>query len=78
MTNFVKEVKNPCVSVCRFKEGLCLGCYRTMYERNYWPSMTEEEKRQTIMTLAIRKRKKPDPAPKVEDNLDEPLPYAWW
>jgi len=74
----VKRPENPCISVCKFPGGICEGCYRTLYEKNTWARMTDEEKRATIMTLAIRKRHAKIEKAKVKSEPIDPLPTDDW
>ncbi len=44
-------VESPCVRQCRIKEGVCMGCNRTLDEVAYWPRMNDEEKKKVIDRL---------------------------
>jgi uncharacterized protein len=41
------SVPSPCISVCKMdsKQGLCVGCGRTLDEIARWGGMSESEKR---------------------------------
>ena len=53
MTN---EVKSPCVAVCRVKQGICIGCFRTAKEITEWWDATIVRK-QEIVNSAEQRRK---------------------
>lgn len=40
------EYHSPCVNVCTIKDGLCIGCGRTLDEIAHWTSMTNKERKQ--------------------------------
>ncbi|WP_260391739.1 DUF1289 domain-containing protein, partial [Aeromonas enteropelogenes] len=33
---------SPCIGACRAKDGLCLGCGRTLTEIGHWSAMESE------------------------------------
>lgn len=41
----MKLIPNPCKSVCKIKNGVCVGCHRTEEEIDIWPILTNEEKK---------------------------------
>jgi hypothetical protein len=41
----MSEVKNPCINVCRTdKNGICLGCKRSLEEIGDWSKYSNEQK----------------------------------
>jgi len=36
-------VPSPCIGACRAKDGLCLGCGRTLGEIGHWSAMSNEQ-----------------------------------
>ncbi|MCB0807300.1 MAG: DUF1289 domain-containing protein [Bacteroidales bacterium] len=50
------KVQSPCVQVCKYdKEGICLGCYRSMEEITQWIFMSDEKKQQVLQRIEERK-----------------------
>ena len=49
-------VSTPCIKVCIVdgKNGLCLGCGRTLAEIAAWGAMTEERRREIMTELPAR------------------------
>ncbi|MFF7707764.1 DUF1289 domain-containing protein [Pseudomonas sp. NPDC007930] len=41
-----KEVKNPCISECKVRDGVCLGCGRLREQIKGWKGMKKAEKKQ--------------------------------
>ncbi len=52
-----KRIDSPCVSICRLKGGLCVGCGRTTEEITRWQSMKRPERMKTNQRAAQRLRK---------------------
>ena len=50
-------VTSPCINICRMDErtGLCVGCLRTIDEIAAWSRMSEDERRQTLASIALRR-----------------------
>ncbi|MFV8570675.1 DUF1289 domain-containing protein [Marinobacter sp. SBS5] len=52
------KVRSPCVSVCALNDDdVCIGCQRTGDEILRWSSMTDEERRQVLKSVAEREKK---------------------
>ncbi len=49
-----KEVKNPCISVCKFSGDLCVGCGRIKDEIRKWKRMKRPEKKTVVEMAAVR------------------------
>lgn len=49
------EIKSPCISVCRLKNGICIGCFRTSKEITDWYDATAERKIQIVNESQKRK-----------------------
>lgn len=45
----MKLIPNPCKSICKLKDNVCIGCYRTKEEIASWPKLTNEQ-RHAIVT----------------------------
>ena len=39
------KAKNPCVSICKVKDDICIGCGRSRDEMKAWKSMKNKERR---------------------------------
>ncbi|TDY96921.1 UNVERIFIED_ORG: uncharacterized protein DUF1289 [Herbaspirillum seropedicae] len=49
-----KDVKSPCVSLCKLKHEVCTGCGRTRDEIKDWKSMKRKEQLHTVELAAKR------------------------
>ncbi|MDX1467504.1 MAG: DUF1289 domain-containing protein [Halomonas sp.] len=52
-----KPIESPCVSICRLKGELCVGCGRTTEEITRWQSMKRAERMKTNRQAAQRLKK---------------------
>ncbi|EWH01692.1 DUF1289 domain-containing protein [Halomonas sp. BC04] len=52
-----KEIESPCVSVCRLKGDLCVGCGRSLEEIRHWKAMKRPEKIATVKRADQRLKK---------------------
>jgi uncharacterized protein len=54
----MNTVPSPCISLCKMdpKQGLCIGCGRTLDEIARWSSMNDAQKREVWVMLEERKR----------------------
>ena len=50
-------VASPCIRDCTIVEGtgLCQGCWRSLDEIMLWSSATDEQKRQVLEKIILRK-----------------------
>lgn len=48
------KAKNPCVSICRVKDDICIGCGRSRDEMKAWKGMKNKERRAVNEMAAIR------------------------
>lgn len=48
------STKNPCISLCKFNEDICLGCGRSKREIKSWKKMEKDEKRSVLAESALR------------------------
>jgi predicted Fe-S protein YdhL (DUF1289 family) len=48
------STKNPCISLCKFDEEICLGCGRSKREIKSWKKMEKDEKRSVLAESALR------------------------
>lgn len=52
------NIDSPCVQVCEMDDkGYCKGCMRNRTERQLWHVMNDEQKRQVLRLLFVRKHK---------------------
>ncbi|CAH0140744.1 MULTISPECIES: DUF1289 domain-containing protein [unclassified Pseudomonas] len=47
-------MKDPCISVCKFDEGICLGCGRSKAEIKAWKKLDNAEQRLVVAEAAMR------------------------
>lgn len=53
------EIDSPCVQVCEMdSKGYCKGCLRNRAERQLWHAMNDEQKRQVLYLLFLRRKKR--------------------
>jgi predicted Fe-S protein YdhL (DUF1289 family) len=48
-------MRSPCIRVCRIREGVCLGCLRTLDEIRNWQRYSDSE-RDLIMDDVLPRR----------------------
>jgi predicted Fe-S protein YdhL (DUF1289 family) len=46
--------KNPCISLCKFDDDICLGCGRSKKEIKSWKKMEKGERRAVLAEAAVR------------------------
>ncbi|MFP3516704.1 DUF1289 domain-containing protein [Pseudomonas sp. SIMBA_077] len=46
--------KNPCISVCKFTDDICIGCGRSKREIKSWKKLDKDEKRAVLAESALR------------------------
>jgi predicted Fe-S protein YdhL (DUF1289 family) len=51
-----ETISTPCIKVCAVdgKNGLCIGCGRTLKEIAAWGGLAETERREIMATLPAR------------------------
>jgi len=47
-------MKDPCISVCKFDAGICLGCGRSKAEIKAWKKLDKTEQRLVVAEAAMR------------------------
>lgn len=50
------KAKNPCVSICKLKDDICIGCGRSRDEMKTWKRMKDNE-RKAVNKLAAERLK---------------------
>lgn len=48
------KAKNPCVSVCKLRDDICIGCGRSRDEMKTWKGMKNKERRAVNEVAASR------------------------
>ena len=48
------STKNPCISLCKFDDDICIGCGRSKREIKSWKKMDKDEKRSVLVESASR------------------------
>jgi len=53
-----EKVPSPCINICALDEqtGFCKGCMRSTDEIAHWLYYSDEEKREVLAKLALRKQ----------------------
>ncbi|SEJ41647.1 DUF1289 domain-containing protein [Pseudomonas sp. NFR16] len=46
--------KNPCISICKFDDDICIGCGRSKREIKSWKKMDKDEKRAVLAESVAR------------------------
>lgn len=46
--------KNPCISVCQFDAGICLGCGRNKREIKAWKRLGKDERFAVLAEAELR------------------------
>ena len=46
--------KDPCISVCKFTDDICIGCGRTKREIKAWKKLDKDEKRGVLAQADLR------------------------
>ncbi|MCU1725738.1 DUF1289 domain-containing protein [Pseudomonas sp. 7P_10.2_Bac1] len=49
-------MKNPCISLCKFTDDICIGCGRSKREIKSWKKLDKDEKRAVMAEAALRLR----------------------
>jgi predicted Fe-S protein YdhL (DUF1289 family) len=52
-------VESPCTNVCNLRDGLCVGCGRTVAEIASWGGMSEEERAEIVQAIRDGERAYP-------------------
>jgi len=49
------KIKSPCTKKCKTKNGICVGCERTLDEISRWSRASNEEKLAILRRIATGK-----------------------
>ncbi|OKA26268.1 DUF1289 domain-containing protein [Pseudomonas versuta] len=50
----MSSTKDPCISVCKFTDDICIGCGRTKREIKAWKKLDKDDKRIVLAESALR------------------------
>ncbi|MCJ7957735.1 MAG: DUF1289 domain-containing protein [Pseudomonas sp.] len=50
----MSSAKDPCISVCKFSDEICIGCGRSKREIKAWKKLDKAERRQVLAEAAMR------------------------
>ena len=50
----MNSTKDPCISVCKFSDDICVGCGRSKREIKAWKKLDKEDKRTVLAEAALR------------------------
>ena len=50
----MSSTKDPCVSVCKFADDICLGCGRSKREIRAWKKLDKSDKRTVLAEASLR------------------------
>ena len=48
------STKDPCISVCKFSDDICVGCGRSKREIKAWKKLDKDAKRTVLAESALR------------------------
>lgn len=51
------KAKNPCVSLCKVKDDICIGCGRSRDEMKAWKGLKNKERKAVNVLAAARLKK---------------------
>lgn len=50
----MSSTKDPCISVCKFTDDICVGCGRSKREIKAWKKLDKVDKRTVLAEAAMR------------------------
>ncbi|MHC8298588.1 DUF1289 domain-containing protein [Pseudomonas sp. ZS1P83] len=50
----MSSTKDPCISVCKFSDDICLGCGRSKREIKAWKKLDKVDKRTVLAEASLR------------------------
>jgi predicted Fe-S protein YdhL (DUF1289 family) len=53
-SDYAMSTKDPCISLCKFDDDICIGCGRSKREIKSWKKMDKDEKRSVLAESASR------------------------
>lgn len=50
----MNATKDPCISLCKFDDDICIGCGRSKREIRAWKKLDKDDKRTVLAEAALR------------------------
>lgn len=50
----MSSTKDPCISICKFSDDICLGCGRSKHEIRAWKKLDKVDKRAVLAEAELR------------------------
>ena len=50
----MSSTKDPCISLCKFDDDICIGCGRSKREIKAWKKLDKDDKRTVLAEAALR------------------------
>ncbi|KAI2693627.1 MULTISPECIES: DUF1289 domain-containing protein [unclassified Pseudomonas] len=50
----MSSTKDPCISICKFTDDICVGCGRSKREIKAWKKLDKVDKRSVLAEAALR------------------------
>ena len=50
----MSSTKDPCISICKFTDDICLGCGRSKREIRAWKKLDKVDKRAVLAEAGLR------------------------
>ncbi|WP_434561726.1 DUF1289 domain-containing protein [Pseudomonas sp. Z5-35] len=50
----MSAIKDPCISLCKFDDDICIGCGRSKREIKAWKKLDKEDRRVVLAEAALR------------------------
>lgn len=50
----MNTTKDPCISLCKFDDDICIGCGRSKREIRAWKKLDKDDKRTVLAEAALR------------------------
>ena len=57
-TKRLQPIVSPCLNVCKIKNNICVGCFRTLEEISVWGSVSDEKRTEIMESLKKRSSQK--------------------
>jgi predicted Fe-S protein YdhL (DUF1289 family) len=50
----MNPTKDPCISLCKFDDDICIGCGRSKREIKAWKKLDKDDRRTVLAEAALR------------------------
>ena len=54
LESVMSSTKDPCISICKFTDDICVGCGRSKREIKAWKKLDKVDKRSVLAEAALR------------------------